>query len=96
VNSVTVTNGALPDLRRLEAFLVLAEELHFRRAATRLHMAQSPLSRTIRKLEAELAVELFERSRSSVKLTPAGARLLPAARALVRQARQIVWDVRSA
>lgn len=65
------------EIRWLEAFVAVAEELHFGRAATRLRMAQSPLSQTIRKLEKDVGAELFERSTRSVDLTAAGHALLP-------------------
>lgn len=60
------------ELGQVKAFLVLAEELHFGRAAARLHVSQPPLSRQIRQLEEEIGVELFERTSRSVRITPAG------------------------
>ncbi|HTW83377.1 MAG TPA: LysR family transcriptional regulator [Candidatus Sulfotelmatobacter sp.] len=83
------------DLRRIAAFVVVAEELHFRRAAARLAMAQSPLSRAIRKLEWELGTMLFARTKRVVKLTPAGSALLPAARRLLEEAERFADAARS-
>lgn len=72
------------------AFVAVAEELHFGRAATRLHMAQPPLSRMIRALEAELGAELFVRNPRNVTLTAVGEALLEPARELVMQSERMV------
>src|SRR3954449_3752421 len=68
------------DPRLLRAFLTVADELHFTRAAARLYVAQQALSRDIRRLERELGAALFVRSTRQVTLTADGARLLPYAR----------------
>lgn len=81
------------ELRHLRYFLAVAEELHFARAAERLHMEQSPLSRAIKELEEELGVVLFARTTRSTQLTRAGKLFLEHVRrvfAALEQARESV------
>jgi DNA-binding transcriptional LysR family regulator len=84
------------ELRHLRYFVTLAEELHFGRAAQRLHIQQPPLSRQIQLLEAELGFPLFERSRRRVELTPAGHALLGRARQVFDALDAAIHDARSA
>jgi len=78
------------DVNRARAFLAVAEELHFGRAARRLHIAQPPLSRMIRALEDDLQASLFERTSHRVSLTAVGEGLVEPARELVMQSERIV------
>lgn len=77
------------ELRTLRYFVAVAEELHFGRAATRLHMSQPPLSRAIKQLEADVGALLFARSPTGVTLTPVGTVLLDEARALLDHAERV-------
>lgn len=71
------------EFKRLTYFVAVAEELHFGRAATRLNMAQPPLSRQIAQLENDLGVLLFDRSRSQIHLTQAGEAMLAHSREIL-------------
>jgi DNA-binding transcriptional LysR family regulator len=73
------------NLRQLRYFTVLAEELHFGRAAERLHITQSPLTLAIQKLEREVGGRLFHRTPRHVELTEAGAALLTDAHAILKK-----------
>ena len=71
------------ETRLLRQFIAVAEELHFNRAAQRLHMAQPPLSQAIQRLEAQVGAPLLARTNRSVALTPAGAAFLETARRML-------------
>jgi DNA-binding transcriptional LysR family regulator len=88
----------LMELRQLEVFVAVAEELHFGRAGERLHIGQSAVSQTLRRLERDLGEKLIERTSRVVALTPAGEILLTESRELLRsaaRARQSIQYVRS-
>ena len=85
-----------PELRSLRYFVAVAEELHFGRAAARLHIAQPSLSVQIRKLEHSLGARLFERTSRSVELTDVGAVLLEEATRLLVGADRLVAATREA
>ena len=84
------------DLRHLRCFLAVAQELHFARAAEKLHIEQSPLSRAIKELEEELGIRLFDRNTRSTRLTRAGQVFMehvPRVFAALSQARESVRAV---
>ncbi|MDO9625540.1 MAG: LysR family transcriptional regulator [Pseudomonas sp.] len=84
------------ELRHLRCFIAVAEELHFARAAVRLHIEQSPLSRIIKELEYRLGVQLFERTTRRTRLTWAGEVLLEEARRVFAVVDQAKASVKSA
>ncbi len=96
LGSSNVSDTSRVELRHLEHFIAVAEELSFTRAARRLHVVQSGVSAAIRSLERELGCALFERTSQRVRLTGAGAALLPEARATLNAAQAAQDAVRAA
>jgi len=84
------------ELRHLRSFIAVAQELHFGRAAQRLHVAQPPLSQQIRRLEDTLGVALFDRSTRPIRLTAAGDAFLEEAQLSLRHAERAVHRSRRA
>jgi len=89
-------NEALIDLRAWRQFVAVAEELHFGRAAQRLHMTQPPVTQAIAQLEKTLGIVLFDRTRRRVALTPAGEALLPDVRDMLERAQALPARARAA
>jgi DNA-binding transcriptional LysR family regulator len=89
-------NEPVVELRLWRQFLAVAEELHFGRAAQRLHMTQPPLTQAIAQLERLLDVRLFDRTKRSVRLTAAGEALMPQARELLARALALPAQARAA
>jgi DNA-binding transcriptional LysR family regulator len=80
-----IKDSGMLDHRSLRQFVTVAEELHFSRAASRLHMTQPPLTQAIQRLEADIGTPLFVRTQRAVALTAAGAALLPVVQRLLLQ-----------
>lgn len=83
------------ELRQLRYFAAVADELHFGRAAAKLHMSQPPLSVQVNRLEQEIGMPLFERSTRRVALTPAGRHLHRRARQLLAEADDVLGEMRA-
>jgi DNA-binding transcriptional LysR family regulator len=88
LSAITISDDERMELRQLEYFVAVADELSFTRAGQRLHVVQSGVSATVKSLERELGVALFDRSPQAVTLTDAGSVFLPHARATLDAARE--------
>ncbi|MDR6610533.1 LysR substrate-binding domain-containing protein [Pseudomonas synxantha] len=84
------------ELRHLRGFMAVAEELHFARAAERLHIEQSPLSRTIKELESDIGAQLFDRNSRGTRLTKPGEVLAEAVQRIFQAVEQARSDVQAA
>jgi len=83
------------EFRQLEYFVAVAEELHFGRAAMRVHVTQPALSEQIRLMEERLDVQLFVRTTRTVRLTPAGRLLLKHVRSILAQTNSAIGLARA-
>ena len=86
-------NSKLPSIKQLQCFLVVAQELNFRRAAERLRMTQPPLTRQIKSLEDALGRELFTRNTHEVRLTEAGTKLVEKATHLIEEFTNFIREI---
>lgn len=84
------------ELRHLRGFMAVAEELHFARAAERLHIEQSPLSRTIKELESDIGAQLFDRNSRGTRLTRPGEVLAENVQRIFQAVEQARWNVKAA
>lgn len=84
------------EISQFRCFVAVAEELHFRRAAERLHMTQPPLSRQIKLLEQAIGLQLFERSNRQVRMTPAGESFYHSVSDILQRTEQAVLLARQA